>query len=81
MLTPSATNAAPPQGSSTMPDTARLADLNAEIALTRENLRQVTEQAAARSGAADDALDTDRIATLDAKLKALIKERDALEKS
>ena len=64
-----------------MADPARLADLNAEIALVRENLRVVTEQAAARSGAADDSLDSERIATLDAKLKALIKERDALEKS
>lgn len=64
-----------------MADPARLADLNAEIALVRENLREVTEQAAARSGAADDDLDTERIATLDAKLKALMKERDALEKS
>jgi hypothetical protein len=64
-----------------MPDAARITELNAEIALTRENLRDLTEQAAARSGAADDSLDSERIDTLDAKLKALIKERDALEKS
>ena len=35
-----------------MADTARLAELEAQIALTRENLRDLTEQAAARSGAA-----------------------------
>jgi hypothetical protein len=64
-----------------MADTARLADLEAQIALTRENLRELTEQAAARSGAADDSLDAERIANLDAKLAALIKERDALAKS
>ena len=64
-----------------MVDTARLADLEAQIALTRENLRELTEQAAALSGAADDDLDAERIATLDAKLAQLIKERDALAKS
>ena len=64
-----------------MPDAARMAELNDQIALTRENLREVTEQAAARSGAADDSLDAERIATLDAKLKALLKEREAAEKS
>lgn len=64
-----------------MADPARLADLNAQMALARENLRELTEQAAARSGAGDDDLDTERIATLEAKLKSLMKERDALEKS
>lgn len=64
-----------------MADPARLADLNAQIALARENLRELTEEAAARSGAGDDELDAERIATLEAKLKALMKERDALEKS
>jgi hypothetical protein len=64
-----------------MADKARLTELEAQIALTRENLRDLTEQAAARSGAADDELDNERIATLDAKLAQLIKERDALEKS
>ena len=64
-----------------MADTARLAELEAQIALTRENLRDLTEQAAARSGAADDDLDSERIAALDARLAELIKEREALEKS
>ena len=61
-----------------MPDQARLAELEAQIALTRENLRELTEQAAAISGAADDDLGAERIAALDAKLARLIKERDAL---
>ena len=64
-----------------MPDKARLADLEAQIALTRENLRELTEQAAARSGAADEDLNAERIARLDAKLAQLMKEREALEKS
>jgi hypothetical protein len=64
-----------------MADQARLMELKAQIALTRENLRELTEQAASRSGAADDDLYSERISTLDAKLAQLIKERDALEKS
>jgi hypothetical protein len=64
-----------------MADQARLTELEAQIALTRENLRDLTEQAAARSGAADEDLGAERISTLDAKLVQLIKERDALAKT
>ncbi|HEY1505093.1 MAG TPA: hypothetical protein VGF92_12380 [Stellaceae bacterium] len=64
-----------------MADTARLTELEAQIALARENLRDLAEEAAARSGAADDNLDAERIAILDAKLAQLIKERDVLQKS
>ena len=39
-----------------MPDKARLAELNDQIAAIRNNLRELTEQAAARSGAADETL-------------------------
>jgi hypothetical protein len=64
-----------------MPDHDRLAKLDAEIAIVRDNLRELTEQAAARSGAADDDLTAERIARQEAKLASLRKERDALSKS
>jgi hypothetical protein len=43
-----------------------------------DNLRQLQEQAAAYSGAADEERNTDRIADQEAKLGALLKEREAL---
>lgn len=55
------------------PDTA---DLDARIAIARDNLRQLTEQAAAYSGAADEERSADRIAEQQALLDALLKERD-----
>jgi hypothetical protein len=63
-----------------MPDADSLAELNAQIALIRGNLADLTEQAAARSGAADEDLNARRIAELEAKLASLIKQRDALSK-
>ena len=64
-----------------MPDAARLAEIDAQIAIVRDNLTELTEQAAARSGAADEALAAERIAQQEAKLASLIKQRDALAKS
>jgi len=64
-----------------MPDKARLAELNDQIAAIRNNLRELTEQAAARSGAADENLAADRIAEQEAQLASLLKQRDALSKS
>jgi hypothetical protein len=46
----------------------------------RANLRELVEQAAAYSGAADESRTADRIADQQAKLDALIAERDALSK-
>ena len=43
-----------------MPNAAALAALEKEIADVRENIRDLTEQAAAYSGAEDDALTADR---------------------
>jgi len=57
---------------------SRRDDLDAEIAAIRENLRELTEQAAAQSGAADENFAADRIADQEAKLAQLIKERDSL---
>jgi hypothetical protein len=58
-----------------------LAELDAEIAIVRDNLRQLTEQAAAQSGAADEDLAAGRIAQQEAQLAALLKQRDDLSKS
>ena len=61
-----------------MPDAATLAELDAAIAVVRDNLRELVEQAAAFSGAADEARNADRIATQEAKLDELLKKRAAL---
>jgi hypothetical protein len=63
-----------------MPDAATLAELDAAIAVVRDNLRELVEQAAAYSGAADEARNADRIAAQEAKLEELLKKRAALEK-
>ncbi len=60
-----------------MPNAAALAALDKEIAAVRENIRELTEQAAAYSGAEDDALTADRIAEQESLLAKLLKERDA----
>jgi len=59
-----------------MADATKLAELDQRIATLRENIRQLIEQATAQSGAADEARADDRIAEQDAKLTALLKERD-----
>jgi hypothetical protein len=51
--------------------------LNDRIAITRDNIRQLIEQAAAMSGAGDEARNADRLAAQQAELDALTKERDA----
>jgi uncharacterized small protein (DUF1192 family) len=55
-------------------------ELNDRIAILRDNIRQLTEQAAAMSGAADEARNADRIAEQQDELDRLIKQRDALAK-
>jgi hypothetical protein len=55
-------------------------ELDDRIAITRDNIRQLTEQAAASSGAADEARNADRIAQQNEELERLIKQRDALPK-
>jgi hypothetical protein len=61
-----------------MSDYETLGDLDRHIAAIRENLRELIEQAAAYSGAADEERNADRIADQEAKLETLIKKRDAL---
>jgi len=57
-----------------------LKDLDARIAVVRDNIRQLIEQAAGFSGAQDEARNADRIAQQQAELDRLTKERDALLK-
>ena len=61
--------------------TLSLPELNDRIAILRDNIRQLTEQAAASSGAADEARNADRIAQQTEELERLTKQRDALTKS
>jgi hypothetical protein len=61
-----------------MADRARLAEVDRRIAAVRENIRVLTEHAAAYSGAADEERNADRIAEQDALLATLLKDREAL---
>jgi uncharacterized small protein (DUF1192 family) len=54
-----------------------LPELEDRIAILRDNIRQLIEQAAAISGAEDEARNSDRIAQQNEELQRLIKERDA----
>ena len=57
-----------------------LPELQERIAIVRENIRQLVEQAAAASGAEDENRNADRIAQQTEELERLIKQRDALLK-
>jgi len=57
--------------------TLSLPEIEDRIAILRDNIRQLTEQAAALSGAADEARAADRIAAQQAELDRLHAERDA----
>ena len=61
-----------------MTDEVTLSELETRIAAIRENIRELIEQAAALSGAADEDRTASSIANQEAKLEALIRERDAL---
>ena len=55
----------------------KASEIDERIAVVRENLRSLVEQAAAYSGAADDELTSRRIAAQEAQLEELIRQRDA----
>lgn len=55
-----------------------IAQIDEHIALLRSNLRELLEQAAAYSGAADDDLISSRIARQEAELEQLMRLRDML---
>jgi len=57
-----------------------LPELEQRIAIVRDNIRQLIEQAAAQSGAGDEARNADRLAQQNEELQKLIKQRDALLK-
>jgi uncharacterized small protein (DUF1192 family) len=57
-----------------------LPELEARMAIVRDNIRQLIEQAAANSGAADESRNADRIAQQNDELERLTKQRDALLK-
>ena len=57
-----------------------LSELEQRIAIIRDNIRQLVEQAAAFSGAEDEARSADRIAQQTEELERLVKQRDALLK-
>jgi hypothetical protein len=55
--------------------------LNDRIAMLRDNIRQLTVQAAASSGAADEARNADRIFEQQAELDRLVRQLEALDKT
>jgi hypothetical protein len=57
-----------------------LAEIDRRIAIARDNIRQLIEQAAAFSGAKDEDRNADRIARQTEELEKLIKQRDTLQK-
>ncbi len=63
-----------------MNGTLSIAELDDRIAILRDNLRQLVEQAAASSGAQDEERTAERIAQQNAELDKLVRERDARTK-
>ena len=57
-----------------------LTELNDRIAILRDNIRQLVEQAAASSGAQDEERTSARMAQQQAELDRLVKARDAMSK-
>jgi hypothetical protein len=55
-----------------------LVEIEEHIAIARDNIRQLIEQAAAFSGAEDEDRSADRIAQQTEELERLTKQRDAL---
>ena len=57
-----------------------LSELNDRIAIIRDNIRQLVEQAAATSGAQNEERTSGRIAQQQEELDKLVKERDTVLK-
>ena len=51
-------------------------ELADRIAILRDNIRQITEQAASQSGAADEDRNADRLARANDELESLLKEQE-----
>jgi len=58
-----------------------LDELDQRIAILRDNIRQLVEQAAAFSGDRDESRNADRIAQQSEELDRLLKQRDARRKT
>jgi uncharacterized small protein (DUF1192 family) len=61
-----------------MADNLSLSELDDRIAILRDNIRQLVEQAAAASGGQNEERTADRIAQQTAELDKLVADRDAL---
>ena len=61
-----------------MPSNLSLPELDDRIAILRDNIRQLVEQAASYSGASDEERMSERIAEQEAKLELLMKQREEL---
>jgi uncharacterized small protein (DUF1192 family) len=66
--------------SNAMNGTLSIAELDDRIAILRDNLRQLVEQAAGSSGAQDEERTSERIAQQTEELDKLVAERDARAK-
>jgi hypothetical protein len=65
-----------------MPDLlTNIADIDERIAIVKENLRELIEQSASYSGAADEDLVSRRIAEQEEELELLKKRRDELSQT
>jgi hypothetical protein len=65
-----------------MPDLLmNIADIDERIAIVKENLRELVEQSASYSGAADEDLMSQRIAEQEAELEMLKNRRDELSQA
>ena len=62
----------------TRPTNPAIQDIDARIAIVRNNLRELVEQATAFSGASSEELMSDRITEQEAKLELLKKQRERL---
>ena len=63
-----------------MSNAADLIEIDKRIAVVRDNLRELVEEAAAFTGAADEDRTSGRIADQEAQLANLLKQREALAK-
>jgi uncharacterized small protein (DUF1192 family) len=61
--------------------TLSLPEIEDRIAILRDNIRQLTEQAAGSSGAADESRNADRIAAQEAELQRLNQQHDEMIKN
>jgi hypothetical protein len=63
-----------------MPEVLSAAELDDRIAILRDNIRQLIEQATALSGNADDDRTSDRLAQQSSELEDLIARREAMQR-